>query len=119
MPRFTSVPNNGNPTYADDGSSSFTFDWDYNADGLTVDNVEWAYISGLTNILIAKRRPGDSLQVSSGYSGRVGVTGRATLTLSSIKESDSGTYECRVSFTTIDPARIISLSNFIVVGKYI
>ena len=121
QPSFTVIPNNGNPIYVSDGASSLPLTWDYNADGRTVERVHLVYTNGGREIVLARKAPGQPLQINSlsGYDGRVTFTGRATFTISKIVPSDNGTYKCRVTFTTISPPEI-SRSNVevVVVGEY-
>ena len=121
QPSFTVIPNNGNTIYVNRDTSSLTLAWDYNADGRTVDTVILVYVEGSHAVVIAGKRPGQSLQIDppSGYSGRVSFSGRATFTISNIVPSDSRIYKCRVTFTTFSPHEISrSDVEVVVVGEY-
>ena len=121
QPSFTVKPNNGNPIYVTDGAGSLTLAWDYNADGRTVERVHLVYINGGHDIVVARKAPGQPLQINelSGYNGRVTFTGRATFRISSIVPSDSRIYKCRVTFETASPPEISDSSvEVVVVGEY-
>ena len=121
QPSFTVKPNNGNSIYVTDGAGSLTLAWDYNTDGRTVERVHLVYTNGGREIAVARKAPGQPLQINSlsGYDGRVTFTGRATFRISSIVPSDSGTYKCRVLFTTVSPPEISDSGvEVVVVGEY-
>ena len=94
-----------------------TLSWFYNTDGKTVNDIEWSYKDNNVNQRIATRVPSTGLiNIDPAYNGRVEVSGTATIRLLTVQAKDSGTYECRVSFT--DFSRIINDAELIVVGKY-
>ena len=112
-PIFTALPNNGNPVYQLQGKSVI-LSWFYNPDGKTVDEIEWSFN---VNQRIATKVPSTGLiSIDPAYTGRVEVSGSATIKLLTVQAKDSGTYECRVTFTEF--SRIINVAKLIVVGKY-
>ena len=91
--------------------------WFYNTDGKTVDDIEWSFKVNNINQRIATRVPSTGvINIAPAYTGRVEVSGSATIKLLTVQAKDSGTYECRVTFT--DFSRIINDAELIVVGKY-
>ena len=115
-PSFTGTPNSGNPVYQLQGNAVI-LSWFYNTDGKTVDEIEWSFKTDNVNRGIAFRVPSTGvIYIYPAYTGRVEVSGSATIKLLTVQAKDSGTYECRVTFT--DFSRIINDAELIVVGKY-
>ncbi len=86
--------------------------WFYNPDGKTVDEIEWSFN---TNQRIATKNS-SGVSIAPAYTNRVEVSGSATIKLTNIQAKDSGNYDCRVTFTTVD--WIINQAELIVVGKF-
>ena len=115
-PSFTSTPNNGNPMYQLQ-ENNVTLSWFYNPGGKTVDNIEWSFKINNVNQRIATRVPATGvISIHLEYTGRVEVSGNATIELFNIQAKDSGKYQCRVKFTDFD--RIINDVELIAVGKF-
>ncbi|XP_078379865.1 protein turtle homolog B-like isoform X3 [Oculina patagonica] len=108
QPSFTGSPNNGNPVYQIQGNDVI-LSWFYNPDGKTVDEIEWSFNS---NQRIATKNS-SGVSIAPAYTNRVEVSGSATIKLKNIQAKDSGNYDCRVTFTTVD--WIINQAELIVV----
>ncbi|KAJ7375698.1 hypothetical protein OS493_039507 [Desmophyllum pertusum] len=67
--------------------------------------------------LIARKSPGQALQISDAYTGRISFSGDATFTISNIFKNDSRTFECLVSFTDFKDPWIHDFVEVIVVVK--
>lgn len=115
QPSFTGSPNNGNPVYQFQGNS-VTLSWFYNPDGRTVADIEWSF--NVNQRIATKVQSTGVLNIDPAYTGRVEVSGSASLKLLNIQGKDSGKYQCRVLFTTFNPRRITDEAELIVVGKF-
>ena len=121
LPSFTQFPNSGNPTYVAEGAGSVTLAWNYNSDGFSLLRVDLLYIiPGPRTVIVARKVPAQNLRVysSSGYTGRISFSDRATFQISNIVQSDSRTFQCRLSFLNSDPPEFQRNAEVVVVGEY-
>ena len=77
-----------------------TLSWYYNTDGETLRQVDWSF----KNHRIATKLANGAINIAAAYSGKVEVTvsGSATIKILNLQQQDSGKYECRITFNTLD-----------------
>ena len=110
-PSFSGTPNNGNPVYQVKGNSA-TLSWFYNTDGETLREINWSF----KNQRVATKLASGVINIASAWNTRVQVSGSATIKILNLQEGDSGKYECRVTFDTLD--WIDDVAELIIVGKF-
>ena len=109
-PSFTGKPNNGNPVYQVKGNS-VELSWFYNTGGETLREINWSF----KNQRVATKFPDGQINIATAWNGKVQVSGSATIKILNLQEQDSGKYECRVTFETLD--WIEDEAEVIIVGK--
>ena len=109
-PTFTGRPNNGKPVYQVKGNS-VELSWFYNPDGETLRQIDWSF----KDERVATKLANGQINIALAWNARVQVSGSATIKILNLQEEDSGKYECRVTFETLD--WIQEEAEVIIVGK--
>ena len=104
-----------NPLQAQSGTN-VTLHWDYTSNK-PLALAQWGTMNGESTLgtIIAQQHGNNDVEYLS-QKGRAFIEGRASLTLTDVKVSDSGRYGCQLRFSG-EPSPIINSTRLIVSGK--